>query len=144
MPKDLPSVAFYSEREGERANFDGWRHKKVNNSQRSLFSLSSCSANAFGHIVHLLQVAAFQYCAAGLACLRARGKQWMPSDGKRERRSVHIAVHACTYTHTHTQAREKKQRYQRRASKTISCVSWVICHPAFFRLQSGRCVLENC
>lgn len=28
-----------------------------------------------------------------------------------------------------------KQRYQRRASKTISCVSWVICNPAFFRLQ---------
>ena len=32
--------------------------------------------------------------------------------------------------HTHT-----KQHYQRRASKTISCVSWVICDPAFFRLQ---------
>lgn len=29
----------------------------------------------------------------------------------------------------------RKQRYQRRASKTISCVSWVICDPAFFRLQ---------
>lgn len=29
----------------------------------------------------------------------------------------------------------KKQHYQRRASKTISCVSWVICDPAFFRLQ---------
>lgn len=44
------------------------------------------------------------------------------------------------HTHTHT----KTQRYQRRASKTISRVSWVICHPAFFRLQSGRCVLEYC
>lgn len=29
----------------------------------------------------------------------------------------------------------RKQRYQRRASKTISGVSWVICNPAFFRLQ---------
>lgn len=30
MPKDLPSVVFYRgrEREGERANFDGWRLKK--------------------------------------------------------------------------------------------------------------------
>lgn len=33
------------------------------------------------------------------------------------------------------QREHKKQRYQRRASKTISCVSWVICDPAFFRLQ---------
>lgn len=29
----------------------------------------------------------------------------------------------------------RKQHYQRRASKTISYVSWVICDPAFFRLQ---------
>lgn len=33
------------------------------------------------------------------------------------------------------QREHKKQRYQRRASKTISCVSWVICDPAFFPLQ---------
>ena len=33
------------------------------------------------------------------------------------------------------QGEHKKQHYQRRASKTISCVSWVICDPAFFRLQ---------
>lgn len=55
----------------------------------------------------------------------------------------------CARKHAYTDARgraraSEKQRYQRRASKTISCVSWVICHPAFFRLQSGRCVLENC
>ena len=30
---------------------------------------------------------------------------------------------------------QRKQHYQRRASKTISCVSWVICDPAFFWLQ---------
>lgn len=29
----------------------------------------------------------------------------------------------------------RKQHYQRRASKTISYVSWVICDPAFFQLQ---------
>lgn len=33
------------------------------------------------------------------------------------------------------QGEHRKQRYQRRASKTISYVSWVICDPAFFRLQ---------
>lgn len=52
-------------------------------------------------------------------------------------------IRPCKYARARARASEK-QRYQRRASKTISCVSWVICHPAFFRLQSGRCVLENC
>lgn len=34
-----------------------------------------------------------------------------------------------------TLGESRKQHYQRRASKTISYVSWVICDPAFFRLQ---------